>query len=306
MQINSSPLVSVICLSYHHENFVERALRSVIGQTYTNFEIIFIDNNSADESFEKGNKVLQSSHAKYFSHKTEKNLGIAGGLNFAIKKFATGKYIATISCDDFWDMYNLEEKVKYFEQNPNLGMLYGNGYYYFDDTKEIKLYYKNPSISGWILKELLKAPAINPQGILYKHDIVKELGYFDEKAKVEDRDLWYKIAEKYFIGYLHTPLTFYRSHKSNISLDISYMREGNEYFFKKYESEFPKEIKIARMKQERFFAYVMSKKSPTFKTLLKLISNFKFNWLYSKEIIRCVILIFRKKGEILKKSFNKS
>jgi glycosyltransferase involved in cell wall biosynthesis len=294
MPSDNCSLVSVICLSYQHEKFVERALRSVIGQTYSNFEIIFIDNCSDDESFEIGKAILESSHSNFFLHKTHKNLGTAAGVNFAIKSFATGKYIATIACDDFWDMYNLEEKVKYFEENPSYGMVYGNGYNYFDDTKEMRLYYKKPSISGWILKELLQASPINPQGILYRHDVIKQFNYFDEKAKVEDRDLWYKIAEKYPIGYLHVPLTFYRSHTSNISSNINYIREGNEYFFKKYEARYPKEIKIARIKQERFFAYTMSKQSPTFKTLFKLINNFKFNWLYTKEVARCFILALKK------------
>lgn len=294
MHCKELPLVSVICMSYQHEKFVERALRSVIGQTYSNFEIIFIDNCSVDRSFEIGKTILESSKASYFLHKTPRNLGIAGGVNYAIKSFASGKYIATLACDDFWDMFNLEEKVKYFEANPSYGMVYGNGYYYFDDTKEIKLYYSKPSISGWILKELLQAPPINPQGILYKHEVIKEMNYFDDNAKVEDRDLWYKIAEKYPIGYVHIPLTFYRSHQSNISSNINYVREGNEYFFKKYETRFPKEIRIARMKQDRFFAYTLSKQSPTFKTLLKLIGGFKFNWLYTKEVGRCLFLVLKK------------
>ncbi|HEV2830335.1 MAG TPA: hypothetical protein VGW31_00015, partial [Hanamia sp.] len=162
-----------------------------------------------------------------------------------------------------------------------------------DDTKEISLYYKKPSISGWVLRELLQAPAINPQGILYRHDVIKEMSYFDENAKVEDRDMWYRIARKYPIGYVHTPLSFYRIHNSNISANIEYMREGNEYFFKKYEQKCPKEIKIARMKQDRFFAYSMSKKSPTFKIFFKLLKNYKFNWLYTKEVIRSFILIIK-------------
>lgn len=294
MDCSASPLVSVICLSYNHEKFIERALRSVTGQTYSNFEIIFIDNHSDDKSFEVGKAILETFSSNFFLHRTEKNLGISGGFNYGIKKFASGKYIATIACDDFWDIYNLEEKVKYFESNPNYGMVYGNGYNYLDQTKEITLYYKKPSISGWILKDLLKAAPINPQGILYRHEVVKEMNYFDENAKVEDRDLWYKIAEKYPIGYVHIPLTFYRSHQSNISKNIKYIREGNEFFFRKYETRFPKEIKIARMKQERFFAYTMSTQSPTFKTLFKLICCFKFNWLYTKEIIRCFILASKK------------
>ena len=291
--MNNYPLVSVICLSYNHEKFVERTLHSVMGQTYSNFEIIFIDNRSKDESFKKGKSILEASNSKFFAVKMNENAGISGGINFGIKQFAKGKYIATLACDDFWDMYNLEEKVTFFENNPNYGMVYGNGYRYFDDTKEMTLYYTKPSISGWILKELLKAPAINPQGILYRYDVIKEMNYFDEKAKVEDRDMWYKIARKYPLGYVHTPLTFYRIHKSNISANIEYMREGNEYFFRKYEAEFPKEIKTARIKQDRFFAYTMSKNSPTFKTFFKLLGNYKFNWLYTKEVIRCFMLIFK-------------
>lgn len=295
--MKQKPLVSVVCLSYFHENFVDRALRSVVNQTYSNFEIIFIDNNSKDDSFLKGQAVLKGSLAKFFVFKSEKNLGISGGINFGIKSYASGKYIATLACDDFWDVYNLDEKVNFFEANPEYGMVYGNGYNYFDDTKEIRLYYKNPSISGWILKDLLKAPSINPQGILYRHDVIKDLNYFDEKAKVEDRDMWYRIAEKHPIGYLHTPLTFYRIHKNSISKNLEYMREGNEYFFRKYEKDFPEEIKIARMKQERFFAYSMVTKSPTFKTLIKLLRNYKFNWLYTKEVIRCCQYIILNKAE---------
>lgn len=293
MELKNSPLVSIICLSYNHEKFVEKTLRSVIAQTYSNFEIIFIDNNSKDGSFEKGNSILKSSNAKFFAHRMEENLGISGGMNFGIKQFANGKYIATLACDDFWDMYNLEEKVNYFERNPEYGMVYGNGYIFYDDSKEIQLFYKKPSISGWILRELLEAPAINPQGILYRNDVLKRLNYWDENAKVEDRELFYRIAREYPIGYVHEPLTFYRSHSSNISKNIGYMREGNEYFFQKYEKEFPKEIKIARMKQERFFAYSMLSSSPTFKTLFKLIINYKFNWLYTKEVIRCCIYIIK-------------
>ncbi len=293
MEQNNFPLVSVVCLSYNHEKYVEKCLRSIATQTYPNFEIIFIDNDSGDESFGKGKAILSNFNIPFVAHKSKENLGISRGINLGIKNFAQGKYIATIACDDFWDMYNLQEKVNYFEANPNMGMVYGNGYYFLDDTKEIKLYYKTPSISGWIFKELLQAPPINPLGVLYKKDILREFDYFDPNAKVEDRDMWYKIARKYPVGYVHAPLTFYRIHSSNVSANSNYMREGNEYFFKKYEKEFPKEIKIARMKQERFFAYSLSKKSPTFKTFFTLIRRYQFNWLYTKEVIRSFILIFK-------------
>jgi alpha-1,3-rhamnosyltransferase len=289
----TSPMVSVICLSYNQASFIDRSLRSVLAQTYKKFEIIYIDNYSKDDSFEIGRYLLSKSGSNHVAHRMGENAGISGGLNYAIQNFAKGKYIATLACDDFWDMYNLEEKVKYFEENTQYGMVYGNGYYYFDNTREIRLFYKNPSISGNILKELLQAPPINPQGILYRHDILKELNYFDEKAKVEDRDLWYRIAEKYPIGYVHEPLTFYRVHGKNVSNNTEYMREGNEYFFKKYESEYPKEIAIARKKQEVFIAYSLAKSTPSFSTFFKIIKNYQPNWPYTKEVARSLYLALR-------------
>ncbi len=295
MSTNKNPLVSVLCLSYQHSAYVERCLRSVIAQTFTDFEIVFIDNHSADDSFQKGKRLLEQSNIPWHAFQTAQNLGISGGFNYAVKNLATGKYIATLACDDFWDMYNLEEKVSYFEANPALGLVYGNGYIYYNETAEMVLYYKKPSPEGSILRELISGMRVNPQGILYRKDVLKEMNYWDEQAKVEDRELIYRIARKYFIGYVHKPLTFYRAHKTSISSNLEYMREGNEYYFKKYEEEFPKEVKVARMKQERFFAYVMSTTTPTFKTFFKLIHHYKFNWLYTKEVIRCFFLALKAK-----------
>jgi alpha-1,3-rhamnosyltransferase len=283
-------VVSIICLSYNHEKFVERCLRSVVYQTYRNFEIIFIDNNSTDSSFDKGVEELKKSNVHYTAKKMESNTGISEGFNYAIKNIAKGKYIATLACDDWWDMYNLEEKVNYFESHPHFGMVYGNGYNYDERTSEISLYYKKPSISGSIFRKLLSAHEVNPQGILYRQDIISELGYFDPKAKVEDRDLWYRIALKYEIGYVHKPLTFYRvNHGANISRNLKYMKEGNEYFFTKYEKDYPEEIRRARKRQNQYFAYYRSTHEPSMKSLRAILADFQFNTPYIRSVIKCCL-----------------
>lgn len=288
--MQNGPLVSVVVLSYNHEGFIERALRSVAFQSYRNFEIIFLDNNSKDKSFEVGQAFLVEAQVKFYAERPSENLGIANGFNYAIQKYASGQYIATLAGDDWWDMDNLKFKIEYFLSHPECGMVYGNGYNYDHHSEEITLFYKQPSISGSILSELLKAPNINPQGILYKHSLIKELGYFDPMAKVEDRDLWYRIARVARIGYVHKPLTFYRvNHGGNISRNINYMREGNEYFFRKYENEFPKEIALARRRQWQYFAYHLATNEPGMKTLKFLMKNYKADWLYNKQIIKCVL-----------------
>lgn len=290
---NLPPLVSVICLSFNHEKFIEKTLISVIAQTYENLEIIFIDNNSVDGSFEKGQTILSESGRKYIAIKSERNLGVSGGLNWAIQNSSKGKYFAPLSCDDFWDIYNLEEKVSYLEKYADYCMVYSNGYIFNDSTFAMQLYYKSPSFSGDIFLKLLSGLSINPVGILYRTKVAEYFNFFDEKANIEDRDLWFKIAKNNAIGYIHTPLTFYRIHGSNASANIEYMRKGNEYLSKKYEEEYPKEIQIARRKQEIFFAYTLSQSSPTFQTFLKLLINYHPNWPYTKELIRSFYLIFK-------------
>lgn len=281
--------VTIIVLSYNHENFIERCLYSASHQIFTDFEIIYIDNNSLDSTYERGLKVLENSGVKFYSEKTKTNLGISKGFNYALKN-ATGYFISTLAGDDWWDVENLKEKVEYAKKNPAYGMIYGNGYTYNNESQEISLFYKNPPVTGSIFRELLEGRNINPQGILYKYTLIKSLGFFDENGNVEDRDLWLRIAQVATIGYVHKALTFYRvNHGNNISSNIEYIRSGNEYFFKKYELEYPKEVKEARVKQYQFFAYILAEKKPSWETLKFMLKNYQLDYIYNKQILKCVI-----------------
>ena len=294
--MNEQPLVSVVVLSFNHEKFIERSLLSVIHQTYTNFQIIYIDNCSSDGSFEKGVRVLEQSTVNFSAEKMIQNLGTARGVNYAIRKFAIGEYIAPHAGDDWLDMDCLKDKVEYFQNNPDYGMVYGNGYNFNNESAEMDLYYKKPSISGWIFKDLLKAPRINPLGILYKNSLLKELGYFDEDCKVEDRELWFRIAKVAPVGYVHKPGTYYRvNHQGNISRNLAYMKEGNEYIFKMYEKEFPEEIKAARLRQYQYFAGFLATSEPSIDSIKFILKNYHFDWLYTKQIIKCALNIIKRK-----------
>lgn len=286
--------VSIVVLSYNHENFIERCLYSATNQTFTDFEIIYLDNNSLDRTYERGLKILQDSGVKFYAEKTETNLGISKGFNYALKN-ANGYFISTLAGDDWWDVENLKVKMEYAGEHTEYGMIYGNGYTYDDESQEIGLFYKKPSVNGSIFRELLKAPNINPQGILYNNTLIKSLGFFDENGKVEDRDLWLRIALVSKIGYVHRALTFYRvNHGNNISSNIEYMRSGNEYFFQKYEKEYPNEVREARIKQYQFFAYTLAEKKPGWESLRFMMKNYQFDYIYNKQILKCIINMLNK------------
>ncbi len=287
-------LVSIVVLSYNHETFIERSMLSVIHQTFKDFEIIYIDNNSHDESFERGLKVLEESAVKFYAEKTPLNLGIAKGLNYGLKH-SKGEYVSILAGDDWWDIENLSEKVKYALANPDYGMIYGNGYAYNNETQAVSLFYKTPSVSGWIFLDLLKASHTNAHGVLYKHNLIKSLGYFDENGKVEDLDLWLRIAKISPIGYVHKALIFYRyNNGNNISNNFEYMLEGTDYIFKQYENEYPKEIKMARLKQYQGFAYSLAEHKPSFTSLKFILKNYKFDLIYNKQLLKCLIKLVKK------------
>lgn len=290
-----SPFLTIVVISYNHESFIERCLQSVVYQTYRDFELLYLDNNSGDRTFEIAMRVLENSGIRYKAEKSPINLGAAKGNNYLLSKFTPqSPYITLMAGDDWLDMENFWYKVEFVKANPQYGMVYGNGYNYNDTTKEISLFYKKPSISGWILKDLLRAPEINPEGIFYRHDVFKKVGYFDADAKVEDRDLWYRIARESEIGYLHNPLTFYRvNHSGNISRNFKIMREGNEYFFKKYEQEFPNEIRMARLRQYQYFASFLADHKPNLTSLKFILQHYHFDWIYSKQIVKCVLNMLR-------------
>ena len=88
-----TPLVSIICISMNHQAFVKQSFDSIVNQTYQNMEILYVDNNSVDSTFEIAEEIFKNSDRPYRGYKREKNYNIAQNLNFLIKK-AKGKYIA--------------------------------------------------------------------------------------------------------------------------------------------------------------------------------------------------------------------
>lgn len=290
-----TPLVSILCLSMNHEAYVQRSFESIIKQTYRNIEILYVDNNSRDKTFEVADKILKDSGFKYQGSKRDKNFSITQNLNYLVKR-ANGKYFTILSADDFWEPDNLEEKIKYLEENPQYGMIYGGGYKYYYDTGEKRAILENDCKSGWVFKDILKDNFINAIGAVIKKSVLEEVGSFDENSLIEDWDLWIRIAEKYQIGYLNKKLIYYGQRTgSNISRDNKYMDKGWEYILNKYSGY--KEIKAAKknLKLYRISEYATTR--PSLKTLSFILKNFQFNFVYFKQLIKCIIGIMGYKSK---------
>jgi glycosyltransferase involved in cell wall biosynthesis len=107
-----TPLVSIIIPTFNREKELERALNSVFSQTYTNWEICIVDNNSSDNSIQLINNYNNPRIKLY----TINNKGVIGASrNLGIQK-AKGKYLAFLDSDDWWSSRKLEVSVKFLEQ----------------------------------------------------------------------------------------------------------------------------------------------------------------------------------------------
>lgn len=287
--LESHPLVSILCLSMNHESYIEKSAASVINQTYPNLEIFYVDNFSADASFEKADALFKASGRPYKGFKREKSYGISANVNFMLSQ-ASGKYISLLSADDWWDLTNIEEKVSFFEKNKQYGMLHGAGYICYYDTGEIVKENILNDNSGWLLKEVVARNFVNTNGAIIRKDVLDDVGFFDENSNLEDWDMWIRIAEKYPIGFFPKPLTYYGKQHANLSDNKAYMKEGYEYIFKKYSHY--KEIAAAKDYYKMVDVYEAARLSPNFYGLGLLIKNFRFSGLHIKQMGKLVLAFF--------------
>ena len=118
------PLISVIVNCYNGEKFIDRCILSILEQTYKNFEVIFWNNKSTDNTL----RIIQKYsdvRIKVFNSKIHTNISYAR--NEAIKK-SKGEYICFLDIDDYWDQNKLEHQLKSFTSE-EIGLSFTNFWY---------------------------------------------------------------------------------------------------------------------------------------------------------------------------------
>lgn len=214
--MEAKPLVSVICVSMNHKNYIEQGVTSFVTQTYNNIEFLFIDNNSSDNSFEIADKIFKDSGRLYNGFKRENSHSLPANFNFLINK-AKGKYLCFISCDDWMKVEFIETMVNEYELKPQTGLLYSNGWYYFEDTKTNVIAENKKFISGNIFDHIYLYGVLFPVGVMVKREIFEKVGLFDESIPIEDYDFWLRVAKNHEISYSSKPMLYYRKHSQSMT-----------------------------------------------------------------------------------------
>ena len=126
---NNSSLVSIIMNCYNGEKYLKQSLNSILKQTYQNWELIFWDNRSTDNS-KKIYKSFNDNRFKYFF--SDKHTNLHDARNLALDK-AKGDFIAFLDTDDWWLPYKLEKQIPFFK-NEEIKLVYGNCWIYKENS----------------------------------------------------------------------------------------------------------------------------------------------------------------------------
>jgi glycosyltransferase involved in cell wall biosynthesis len=234
-----SAIVSVICVCYNHEPFVIEALESVKAQTYTNIEIVIVDDGSNDNSVELiENWVKQNPNAKFLNLKT--NQGYCKAFNKALKE-VTGDYIIDFATDDLMTPTKIEEQVNFFSNlDVDYGVVFTDADYINKDGKYLRSHF-----SYLLKKGLIKNI---PQGDVYAHVlstyfvpsptmmvralVYKTLNGYDEDLAYEDFDFWIRSSRNFKYAYLPKPLMKIR--RNIKSMSSGWYKQGDRQLHSTY------------------------------------------------------------------------
>jgi glycosyltransferase involved in cell wall biosynthesis len=210
----NSPLVSIIVNCFNGEKYLEKALQSIINQTYKNWEVIFWDNQSIDNS----KKIFLSFKDQRFKYYISDNhTSLYKARNKAINK-SQGQIIAFLDTDDWWNNTKLEKQISFFEDE-KVGIVYSNLFLFFENIKKEKIYSKKILKSGYLTKNLLKSYNIGISTILLRKKAFDDaLGFNSNFNVIGDFDLVIRISLDWMFACIQEPLSYYRIHDKNFSL----------------------------------------------------------------------------------------
>jgi len=194
--------------------YLREAIDSVFCQTYNNWEIVFWDNASSDESASiargYGEKV------RYFRSETTTSLGAARNKAFAQCK---GEYITILDADDIWLPEKLQSQLALFKAKPELGMVFCDSICFDEEDVEYRLFEIVKPKRGKVFGVLLAQNFMHTIAMMHKRKALETLPYVfdDEFTMVVDYDLSLRMAYYYDLDYVDQPLCKWRMHSGSES-----------------------------------------------------------------------------------------
>ena len=247
--------VSAVITTYKRcPEIVERAVLSIINQTYSNIEIIVVDDSPADYEFRdavKDTVLKYKDKVRYIQH--EKNMGACVARNTGIDN-SSGEYLAFLDDDDFWCENKIELQLKKALET-SAGLVYCKCLIILEGTEQ-QFLFPQEYRSGNVYDDIMRWNFIGSTSFpLIKRECFEKCGKFDPmQPAAQDYDVWVRIAEKYDIDYVDDVLVEYYVHEGErITGNPARTINACELLFKKHK-EYLKSHPKTMAVRKRFIA----------------------------------------------------
>jgi len=205
-------MVSVIVPTYNHRGFIGHTLDSVFTQTFTDFEVIVVNDGSPDDTVDVLAPLASDARILYFE---QSNQGQSFARNRGLRE-ARGKYIAFLDDDDVWPPDKLEWQVAFLEEHAEVATVGGTLQLMdeFGSVGRIGAHHSEITFESLFAGN----PFFSPGQTLIRSSVLKQVGGMDEEIwGADDWDLWFRISKRFNITMLDRLALYYRVHAGNAS-----------------------------------------------------------------------------------------
>ena len=287
--------ISVVMSVYNGEKYLEEAIKSILNQTYRNFELIIINDGSIDST----DKILDKYQQKDIRIKIIDNItnkGLIYSLNKGFK-LAEGEYIARMDADDIAEKNRFEEQIKFLEKNKDIAMCSTYVRIFKDNFKLISKIFKTDTDYEKIKSKLLFRNYIAHPTVMIRKEIIDKynLMYKEEDKGMEDYGLWLYLAKNEKLVTLPIPLLKYRFLSNSISskvlkdtekykttLKTIFNRELKDIFSKLSEKDLNIHIEINLINNLQKYKYSLEEKIEYLNKLKRVLREIK---IYNQDIL---------------------
>ncbi len=207
--------VSVIMPAFNRENFIAESIKSVLAQTFQDFELIIIDDGSTDKTISVAGTFVSDRRVQIV--KNEKHLGIAGTRNKALG-LARGEYIAPLDSDDVWlDKEKLAKQTAYLDAHPKCALV-GGAIRHIDTAGKTLKTVVFEQTDADLRNNILQHNPFPQSTLMYRKKAIDDCGGYDTSFQVcDDYNLWLCVGTKNSLANFPDVFTGYRIHDGNIT-----------------------------------------------------------------------------------------
>jgi glycosyltransferase involved in cell wall biosynthesis len=206
-----TPKISIYITNRNYGKYIDRAIKSVLSQTFMEYELIIVDDASDDNSLKIIKKYRNKKLCQLILNRTKK--GLIKSSNIAIKA-ARGDYVIRLDADDYLENNALNILYDKIKNDPNMGLVYSD--YFLIDEKDNLISFEKQIISKNITsidyKPILAACCLIRKSALFSVNL------YDERFNRQDGyDIWFKLIKKFKFAHVPLPLFYYRRHNINLT-----------------------------------------------------------------------------------------